>query len=79
MQRDVQLTVIGKVFKPNSNKVLALNRALKEYSRLVGWYFSFNSTSKTFLHENGYERGKRLTLKYGPPKFYLTVLFWLVC
>ena len=60
MQRDVQLTVIGKVFKPNPNKVLALNMTLKEYFRLVRWYLSFNSTSKTLLHENGYEKAKRL-------------------
>jgi len=60
LQRDVQLTVIGKVFKPNPNKVLALNMALKEYFRLVKWYLSFNSTSKTLLHENGYEKAKRL-------------------
>ena len=60
MQRDVQLTVIGKVFKPNPNKVLALNMTLKEYFRLVRWYLSFNSTSKTLLHENGYEEAKRL-------------------
>jgi len=60
LQRDVQLTVIGKVFKPNPNKVLALNMALKEYFRLVKWYLSFNSTSKTLLHENGYEEAKRL-------------------
>ena len=60
MQRDVQLTVIGKVFKPNPSKVLALNMALKEYFRLVRWYLSFNSTSKTLLHGNGYERAKRL-------------------
>jgi len=52
--------VIGKVFKPNPNKVLALNMALKEYFRLVKWYLSFNSTSKTLLHENGYEKAKRL-------------------
>ncbi|RLE41400.1 transposase, partial [Candidatus Woesearchaeota archaeon] len=60
LQRDVQLTVIGKVFKPNPNKVLALNMTLKEYFRLVRWYLSFNSTSKTFLHGNGYEKAKRL-------------------
>jgi len=60
LQRDVQLTVIGEVFKPNPNKVLALNMALKEYFRLVRWYLSFNSTSKTLLHENGYEKAKRL-------------------
>jgi len=37
-----------------------LNRTLGEYFRLVKWYLSFNSDSKTFLHENGYERVKRL-------------------
>jgi len=58
LQRDVQLTVIGKVFKPNPGKVLALNKTLKEYFGLVRWYLSFNSTSKTLLHENGYEKAK---------------------
>jgi len=47
------LTVVGKVFKPNRLKVLALNRALSEYFRLVKWYLGFNSKSKSFLHENG--------------------------
>jgi len=60
LQKEVQVTVVGKVFKPNSRKVLALNRTLGEYFRLVKWYLSFNSDSKTFLHENGYERAKRL-------------------
>jgi len=52
--------VVGKVFKPNKGKVLALNRTLNEYFRLVKWYLSFNSASKTFLHKNGYERAKEL-------------------
>jgi len=60
LAKDVQVTVVGKVFKPNSRKVLALNRTLGEYFRLVKWYLGFNSDSKTFLHENGYERAKRL-------------------
>ncbi|MHA1506386.1 MAG: RNA-guided endonuclease InsQ/TnpB family protein [Candidatus Asgardarchaeia archaeon] len=59
MLKDVQLTVIGKVFKPNKRKILALNKVLNEYFRLVKWYLSFNSTSKKFLHENGYEKAKR--------------------
>jgi len=58
MQKEVQATVIGKVFKPNRLKVLALNRTLEEYFSLVKWYLSFNSTSKNFLHENGYEKAK---------------------
>jgi len=40
--------------------VLALNRTLGEYFDLVKWYLRFNSDSKTFLHENSYERTKRL-------------------
>jgi len=59
MKKDVQVTVVGKVFKPNRNKVSALNRCLREYFRLVKWYLRFNSTSKKFLHENGYEKAKR--------------------
>jgi IS605 OrfB family transposase len=52
--------VIGKVFKPNRLKVLALNRILNEYFRLVRWYPGFNSKSKSFLHENGYKKAKEL-------------------
>jgi ABC-type xylose transport system substrate-binding protein len=43
LQKDVQLCVVGKVFKPNKLKVLALNKTLNEYFRLVEWYLSFNS------------------------------------
>jgi len=60
VQKNVQVTVVGKVFKPNRRKVLALNRCLSYYLQLVKWYLRFNSTSKKFLHENGYERVKRL-------------------
>ena len=60
MQKDVHVCVVGKVFKPNKRKVLALNKTLDEYFRLVKWYLSFNSTSKTFLHENCYEKAKEL-------------------
>jgi len=60
LQKEVQVTVVGKAFKPNSRKVLALNRTLSEYFMLVKWYLGFNSDSKTFLHENGYEKAKRL-------------------
>jgi len=59
-KKEVQVTVVGKVFRPNSRKVLALNRTFGKYFRLVKWYIRFNSDSKTFLHENGYERAKRL-------------------
>ncbi|MCW4007372.1 MAG: RNA-guided endonuclease TnpB family protein [Candidatus Bathyarchaeota archaeon] len=59
MQKDVQLTVVGKVFKPNKQKVLALNRCLNEYFKPVRWYLDFNSTSKIFLHSNRYKEAKR--------------------
>jgi IS605 OrfB family transposase len=58
VQKDVQVSVVGKVFKPNRPKVLALNRTLNEYFRLVKWYLSFNSESKSVLHENCYEKAK---------------------
>jgi IS605 OrfB family transposase len=60
LQKDVQVCVIGKVFKPNRLKVLVLNRTLGEYFRLVRWYIGFNSKSKSFLHENGYVKAKKL-------------------
>jgi len=60
LQKEVQVTAVGKIFKPNSRKVLTLNRTLGEYFRLVKWYLSFNFDSKTSLHENAYEKAKRL-------------------
>ncbi|MGB9718726.1 MAG: RNA-guided endonuclease InsQ/TnpB family protein, partial [Thermoproteota archaeon] len=60
MKKDVQICVVGKVFKPNERKVLALNKTLNGYFKLVKWYLSFNSKSKSFLHENGYGRAKEL-------------------
>ena len=60
MKKEVQVTVVGKVFRPNKKKVLTLNKCLREYFELVNWYLSFNSTSKTFLHKNGYEKAKQL-------------------
>jgi len=60
MLKSVQVTVVGKVFKPNKQKVLALNRCLNNYYQLVKWYLRFNSTSKKLLHENGYKKAKEL-------------------
>jgi IS605 OrfB family transposase len=60
MWKDVQVCVVGKVFRPNRLKVLALNRTLDEYLSLVKWYLGFNSKSKSFLHENCYEKAKEL-------------------
>jgi protein involved in polysaccharide export with SLBB domain len=34
---DVQVYVVGKVFKPSRLNVSALNRTLNEYFRLVKW------------------------------------------
>jgi len=48
LQKDVQVTVVGKVFRANRLKVLALNRALGEYFKLIKWYLGFNSKSKVF-------------------------------
>jgi hypothetical protein len=56
---DFQVAVVGKVFKPNSLKVLSLNKALNKYFGLVKWYLSLNNISKTYLHENGYEYAKQ--------------------
>jgi len=33
---------------------------LEKYFKLVKWYLGFNSTSKTFLHRNGYANAKQL-------------------
>jgi IS605 OrfB family transposase len=60
LQKNAQLRVVGKVFKPNRLKILALNMALNEYFRLVEWYLSFNFRLKSFLHENCYEKAKEL-------------------
>jgi len=58
MLRDVHVTVIGKVFKPNRGKVLALNRAFEAYFGLLKWYLRFNTKSKSSLHKNCYEKAK---------------------
>lgn len=59
LQKDVRLTVVGKVFKPNKRKVHALNKCLEQYFRLVKWYLRYKSTSKVFLHKNCYDGAKR--------------------
>jgi len=60
LQREVQICVVGKVFRPNKSKILALNKTLSEYFKLVKWYLGYNSTSKTSLHEKCYEKAKEL-------------------
>jgi len=60
----LQITIIGKVFNSNSNKLLKLNTLLYQYFNCVKWYLSFNSTSKQWLHEEKYnEAKKRFSLK----------------
>jgi len=59
MQKEVQVTVVGRVFKPNTRKVRALNRCFEQYLGLVKWYLQFQSTSKKFLHKNGYDEAKQ--------------------
>ena len=59
-RREVTVNVVGRVFRANRGKILALNRALDEYLRLVRWYLGFNSASKEFLHKNCYERAREL-------------------
>ena len=48
--------MVGKVFRPNEQKILVLNRCLSEYLSLI----KFNNASKTFLHDTGYEEAKRV-------------------
>jgi putative transposase len=59
-RREVEVTVVGRVFNANRGKVLALNRALDQYLRLVRWYLGFNSMSEEILHRNCYEKAKEL-------------------
>ena len=37
MQKEAQICVVGKVFRPNKSKVLALNKTLSEYFKIVKW------------------------------------------
>jgi hypothetical protein len=35
LQKEAQICVVGKVFRPNKSKVLALNKTLSEYLKIV--------------------------------------------
>ncbi|MBD3198297.1 MAG: hypothetical protein GF317_24825 [Candidatus Lokiarchaeota archaeon] len=59
MQSIVQLTVIGKVFNPNKEKLLNLNQDLDQYIDCVRWYLSFKPTSKQKLHKDAYHKAKQ--------------------
>ena len=54
MQKDTRVCVVGKVFRPNERKILALNRCLSGYLRLIRWHLPLNNVSKTYLHRKGY-------------------------
>lgn len=43
---DVPLCVVGKIFKPNEQKVLALNRCLSEFMRTVKFYVKLEDLSR---------------------------------
>ncbi|MBD3193673.1 MAG: hypothetical protein GF317_01355 [Candidatus Lokiarchaeota archaeon] len=60
IQSILQLTVRGKVFKPNKGKVLSLNRDLDQYIECVRWYLSFKPTSKQKHHKDAYKKAKEL-------------------
>ena len=51
MKKEVQITVVGRVWNANKRKILALNTCLDEYFKAVKFFLSFNSTSKIFLHK----------------------------
>ena len=58
--KELQITIVGKVFNANKNKVLILNQTLEEYFKLVKWYLNFNIVSKTKLHNKSYELAKKM-------------------
>ncbi len=60
MHSKLQLTVMGKVFKPNKGKILSLNRDLDRYARCVRWYLSFKPTSRKRLHKGAYKKAKQM-------------------
>ncbi len=63
MKKEVQITVVGRVWNANNankGKILALNKCLDEYFKAVKFFLRFNSTSKTYLHKNCYEKAKQL-------------------
>ena len=51
LQKEAQICVVGKVFRPNKSKILALNKTLSEYFKLVKWYLSYTSTSTLVVEQ----------------------------
>ncbi|MDT7886617.1 MAG: transposase, partial [Thermoproteota archaeon] len=58
--KEIKITIVGKVFNANKNKVLILNQALEKYFKLVKWYLDFNTSSKKELHNRTYESAKKI-------------------
>ena len=55
----VPISVVGKVSRSNAGKVSAFNM-VPQYFRLVEWYPSFNSKSKSFPHKNCCEKAEEM-------------------
>ncbi len=58
--KEIKITIIGKVFNANKNKILIINQALEKYFKLVKWYLDFNNISKKELHNRTYEKAKEM-------------------
>jgi IS605 OrfB family transposase len=58
--KEIKITIIGKVFNANKNKILIINQALEKYFKLVKWYIDFNNISKKELHNRTYEKAKEM-------------------
>jgi len=59
---DVPICVVGKVFKPNEKKVLALNQCLSEFMRVVKFYVKLKDTSRQHSRVFYEEAKARFTL-----------------
>jgi len=58
--KEIKITIVGKVFNANKNKILILNQTLEEYFKLVKWYLDFNTISKKELYNKSYESAKKM-------------------
>ncbi|MDI6905621.1 MAG: transposase [Candidatus Bathyarchaeia archaeon] len=59
LEVDVPICVVGKVFKPNAQKILALNRCLLEFMRAVRFYVKLKDTSRRH-NQSSYEEAKAM-------------------
>jgi IS605 OrfB family transposase len=58
--KEIKITIVGKVFNANKNKILILNQTLEKYFKLVKWYLDFKTSSKKELHNRTYESAKKI-------------------